>query len=78
MARGLPPSSVPDWHAVVRLSVYPTRAKLAVVEYRLIGSPSKGSTALVAPRDLERPRDMWEVVQGLALGVDLLSGKWYS
>lgn len=78
MDRGLPPSGAPDWHIAVRLSVYPDRASLRIYHYRVIGMTSKASTQIVTPRELDRPRDMWGVVQSLSLGVDILSGKYFT
>lgn len=72
----LPPPGAADWHALVRLSVYPKRSSLSAVHYRLIGNVPKGSRALFTPRELDHPDDMWSVCQSLLLGTEIIINKY--
>lgn len=77
MMLSLPPSGASDWHLVLRLSLYPERAKLHGYTYSLARRHLTPTRALFTPRVLERPTTEWDALQSLMLGVDLLAGRLY-
>lgn len=77
MSLALPTRAVSDWHIVVRYTVYPERAKLSAATYRFAKEGREPSVAVFSPRILHRPEELWDVIQGLSLGVDLIAEKMY-
>jgi len=75
--RARPPYVTADQVYSVRVAVSLTRSKLHVVQYSTGGGSVQPSKALITPRDMDRPRDFWEVSQGLLWGVELVIGKYY-
>jgi len=77
MDRLLPPPGVLDWHFVLHLAVYPERAKLSAVTYRLSGVRPSPSKALFTPRLLQPPTTEWDTLQSTSLAIDILAGKLF-
>lgn len=71
----VPPLSIPDWHLVLRYSVYPEWSKLHCYTYDFQKAPRSPSRALWTPIQMDRPTSDWDLIQGLAFGVDLLTAR---